>query len=408
MLERRLAAWAEFENLPMPKNTDETWRRTSLRGIDPVGFTAFGDTAAGAPPPSSLLPEDAFGGRLVQIDWRNQGRVLDKRLAESGVILCSLQTALSDHEDLFREYFLPKAPVTSVAKFERLHTALTSGGMLLYVPDNLEVQLPVHNLVWLTGPGMGSFAHSTIVLGKGARLELVEESSSATAAAPAFSSSMVDIHVGAGARLDYVTLQNWGLHHVGFSSLRAVLGRDATLNFVEFALGAALTKTVVQAIFPEQGSDAEMWGLYLGNGRQHIDHETHQHHIGSHTQSNLMYKGVLRERARSVYHGLITIEETAGQSRSYQANHNLLLSNAARADSIPKMEIKTNDVRCKHGAAVGRLNDDEIFYLRSRGLTREQAEKLIIRGFLEPVIGRIVSERVRATMEETILARAGI
>ena len=173
-------------------------------------------------------------------------------------------------------------------------------------------------------------------------------------------------------------------------------------------MGGALTKTLIQTIFPRPGSDAEIWGLYLPNGRQHFDHETHQHHIADHTKSNLMYKGVLHDRSRSVYHGMITIEEGAGQSFSYQANHNLLLSNFARADSIPKMEIKTNDVRCKHGAAVGRLNEDEVYYLQTRGFSRKEAERLIVRGYLQPILERIVNPRVRDALSATVLQRAKV
>ncbi|MCY3801581.1 MAG: Fe-S cluster assembly protein SufD [Chloroflexi bacterium] len=409
MLDLRLRAWEEFERLPMPKPTDETWRRTNLRGVDPGAFSAFDHNgSSGVPDVPSLLPADAFAGRLLHVDWHSRDRVLDKRLEDKGVVLCDLRTGLRDHEDLVKQYFLSDAPETSLAKFESLHTALWSSGTLVYVPDGVEVELPLHSLARMSAAGISTFAHTLVILGSNSRLELVEEAGSETAPQLAMSSSMIEVHLHAGAHLDYLAIQDWGLHHVGFNSWRAVVERDATLNYAEVALGGGLTKTVVQAIFPEPGSDAELWGLYICNGRQHIDHETHQHHIGDHTQSNLMFKGVLKDRARSVYHGMITVEETAGQSTSYQANHNLLMSDLARADSIPKMEIKTNDVRCKHGAAVGRLNDDEVYYLRTRGFSQAEAEKLIVRGFLEPVLARVVSQPVRDALELTVMDRAGV
>ena len=310
MLDLRLRAWEEFERLPMPKPTDETWRRTNLRGVDPGAFSAFDHNgSSGVPDVPSLLPADAFAGRLLHVDWHSRDRVLDKRLEETGVVLCDLRTGLRDHEDLVKQYFLSDAPETSLAKFESLHTALWSGGTLVYVPDGVEVELPLHSLARMSAAGISTFAHTLVVLGPNSRLELVEEAGSETASQLAMSSSMIEVHVHAGARLDYLAIQDWGLHHVGFNSWRAVVERDATLNYAEVALGGGLTKTVVQAIFPEPGSDAELWGLYICNGRQHIDHETHQHHIGDHTQSNLMFKGVLKDRARSVYHGMITVEE---------------------------------------------------------------------------------------------------
>ena len=409
MLDLRLRAWEEYERLPMPKPTDETWRRTNLRGIDPAAFSAFDHNgSSGAAAASSLLPADAFAGSLLHVDWHSRDRVLDRKLEEKGVILCDLRTGLRDHADLVQQYFLRDAPETSLAKFESLHTALWSSGALVYVPDGVEVELPLHSLTGMSAAGIATFAHTLVVLGSNSRLELVEEAGSDTAAQMAMSSSMIEVSLHAGARLDYLAIQNWGMHHVGFNSWRAVVERDAALNYAEVALGGGLTKTVVQGIFPDPGSEAELWGLYICKGRQHIDHETHQHHIGDHTQSNLMFKGVLQDRARSVYHGMITVEETAGQSTSYQANHNLLMSDSARADSIPKMEIKTNDVRCKHGAAVGRLNDDEVYYLRTRGFTQAEAEKLIVRGFLEPVLARVVSQPVRDALELTVMDRAGV
>ena len=409
MLELRLRAWEEYERLPMPKPTDETWRRTNLRGIDPAAFSAFDHNgSSGIPDESSLLPVDAFAGRLLHVDWHSRYSALDKKLKEKGVVLCDLREGLREHQDLVQQYFLRDAPETSLAKFESLHTALWSSGALVFVPDGVEVELPLHSLARMSAAGIATFAHTLVILGSNSRLELVEEAGSDTAAQMAMSSSMIEVSLHAGARLDYLAIQNWGLHHVGFNSWRAVVERDAALNYAEVALGGGLTKTVVQGIFPEPGSDAELWGLYICKGRQHIDHETHQHHIGDHTQSNLMFKGVLQDRARSVYHGMITVEETAGQSTSYQANHNLLMSDSARADSIPKMEIKTNDVRCKHGAAVGRLNDDEVYYLRTRGFSQAEAEKLIVRGFLEPVLARVVSQPVRDALELTVMDRAGV
>ncbi len=409
MLERRLQGWTDYERLPMPKSTDETWRRTNLRGIDPATFSAFGHNGSSPmPAASSLLPTDAFAGRVAHIDWHRHDQTLDKKLEEKGVILSDLQTGLQKHEDLVRQFFLRDAQESSLAKFESLHTALWSSGILVYVPDGMDVELPLHNLMRMTATGTATFAHTLVVLGSNSKLELVEESGSDTAAQMSMSTSMIEVYLQAGAQLDYLGIQDWGQHHVGFSSWRAVLDRDSTLNYAEVALGGGLTKTVVQAIFPEPGSHSELWGLYICKDRQHIDHETHQHHIADHTESNLMFKGVLKDRSRSVYHGMITVEETAGQSTSYQANHNLLMSNSARADSIPKMEIKTNDVRCKHGAAVGRLNDDEMFYLRTRGFTRDEAEKVIVRGFLEPVVARVVSQPVRDALELAVLDRAGI
>ena len=246
MLELRLRAWEEYERLPMPKPTDETWRRTNLRGIDPAAFSAFDHNgSSGLPAASSLLPVDAFAGRLLHVDWHSRYSALDKKLKEKGVVLCDLREGLREHQDLVQQYFLRDAPETSLAKFESLHTALWSSGALVFVPDGVEVELPLHSLARMSAAGIATFAHTLVILGSNSRLELVEEAGSDTAAQLAMSSSMIEVSLHAGARLDYLGIQNWGMHHVGFNSWRAVVERDATLNYAEVALGGGLTKTVV-------------------------------------------------------------------------------------------------------------------------------------------------------------------
>ena len=168
MLDLRLRAWEEYERLPMPKPTDETWRRTNLRGIDPAAFSAFDHNgSSGAAAASSLLPADAFAGSLLHVDWHSRDRVLDRKLEEKGVILCDLRTGLRDHADLVQQYFLRDAPETSLAKFESLHTALWSSGALVYVPDGVEVELPLHSLTGMSAAGIATFAHTP----RGSRIE---------------------------------------------------------------------------------------------------------------------------------------------------------------------------------------------------------------------------------------------
>ncbi|MCY4109853.1 MAG: Fe-S cluster assembly protein SufD, partial [Chloroflexi bacterium] len=182
MLDLRLRAWEEYQRLPMPKPTDETWRRTNLRGVDPGAFSAFDHNgSSGVPDVPSLLPADAFAGRLLHVDWHSRDRVLDNGLEEKGVVLCDLRTALRDHEDVVKQYFLNDAPETSLAKFESLHTALWSGGTLVYVPDGVEVELPLHSLARMSAAGISTFAHTLVILGSNSRLDLVEEAGSETA-----------------------------------------------------------------------------------------------------------------------------------------------------------------------------------------------------------------------------------
>ena len=409
LLDRRLKAWARYESLPLPLLTDEKWRRTDLGGLDPTGFTAFSEN--GHIDGSNHATRSAFAaaelaGQNLQVDWFHQSNRLDSALASKGVIFCSMDEAVREHPDLVREYLPAEVQASSMAKFDALQAAFWCGGNFLFIPAGLEMEAPLHSLLWMTRPGIATFSQTSVVLGRGARVQFVDEQASATTDESALAGGKIDIFLGDNACLDYTFIQDWGLHASAFKTVRARLGRDAEFNYAEFALGSRLAKSLVEGTMPQPGARCEIWGLSLLDGHRHIDHETHQHHIADHTFSNLMYKGVLREQGRSVFYGMITIEDTASQSNSYQANDNLLLSDQARADSIPGMVIKTYDVRCTHGATIGRLDEEEMFYLRSRGFTREQAEWLVVRGYIGPVLDRVPNDQVRESIETVVLRRA--
>ena len=252
------------------------------------------------------------------------------------------------------------------------------------------------------------FPRLLIWVDDGASLELVEEHCSETLDDETLACPLTYAYVGDRATLNYEHVQNWGLHTAAFAQTRTLAGRNARVNLCQFSLGAALAKSYTEVSFPQPGSEGQVWGLTLLDGRRHIDHETRQIHHGDHTYSNLFYKGVLRERSRSVFYGTIEISDTAGQSNTYQQNDNLLLSKQARADSIPGMEIRTYDVRCTHGATIGRIEEEELFYLMSRGFTRPVAEGLAIRGYVEPVLAQVSDERCRDRLEQEVLFRAGV
>ncbi len=409
LLDRRLKAWARYESLPLPLLTDEKWRRTDLDGLDPTGFTAFGENGhidGSSHAARSALATTELAGQNLQVDWFHQSNRLDPALASKGVIFCSMDEAVREHPDLVRQYLPAEFPASSMAKFDALQAAFWRGGNFVFVPAGLELEMPLHSFLWMTRSEIGTFGQTIVVLDRGANVQFVDEQASSTTDGSGLAGGNIDISIGDNARLDYTFLQDWGLHTSAFKTVRARLGRDAVFNYAEFALGGRLAKSLVEGTMPQPGARCEMWGLSLLDGHRHIDHETHQHHIADHTFSNLMYKGVLREYGRSVFYGMITIEDTAGQSNSYQANDNLLLSDEARADSIPGMEIKTYDVRCTHGATIGRIDEEEVFYLRSRGFTREQAEWLVVRGYIGPVLDRIPNKRIRESVEAVVLRRA--
>jgi len=254
-------------------------------------------------------------------------------------------------------------------------------------------------VLYADAPGLGIFGHTLIVVEENARLTYVEEYSSPRTGQAGFSSAVSELFLARGAHLRYVAMQEFSPEITSFSAQRALAHADSNLNGLVVTVGGLFAKSNVEAFLRAPGATAEMLGLYFGNETQFIDHHTLQEHIAPHTTSDLLYKGVLADRARSVFSGMIRVHPGAQKTDAYQQNRNLLLSDDARADSIPNLEIGANDVRCSHGATVAPLDEDEIFYLESRGIARPEATKIIVDGFFEPILLRIplasIQERLR-------------
>lgn len=400
--ERRLRAWAAWERLPMPAKEEE-WRRTDISALDLSGLVPF---AEGSGPVSDLaeLPADlqaelgpgAEAGLLVQVGSESVYENLAGELKARGVIFTSLDRAVKDRPDLVRDYLLSRNILPDERKFVALHSAFWSGGSFLFVPDGVKVEVPLRSVYWMDRPQVGAFPHTLVVLGRGAQVTYLEEFVSPDFEGPGFSASAHEFFVGEGAQLRYVTVQNWGRTVWHFGTERMRLERDARVNSLVIGVGGRLARSEVECYLEGVGAESEMLGLYLGADRQHLAFHTLQRHLARHTISDLLYKGALRDRAHAVYMGLIQVLPSAQQSDAYQANRNLILGGRARADSIPMLEIEANDVRCTHGSTTGKVDEDQLFYLMSRGLSRAEATALIIEGFFEPLLARIPLDQVRA------------
>ncbi len=419
----RLAAWEAWEAIPMPTRQDEDWRRTDIRALDlgayapytvPDGTTsgtARDGTAGGAGPAPALgrlaKRGSDLGGLLVQQDAAAVRRDASDALAAQGVVFADLDTVVREHGDLVRRHLGSVVPADA-NKFAALNAALWSSGSFVYVPRGVAVELPLSALVWQETPGAALFPRTLIVVERGASLTFIAESRSADQDLPALHDGVVELCVGEGAQVRYVGLQRWGGHVWSFSTERADLARDARVQWVVVGLGARLTKSYVQTRLLAPGGQARLVGVVLGAGKQHFDYHTLQEHVAPHTSSDLLFKTALKDQARSVFVGLIHVEKTAQQTDSYLANRNLVLSDGAKADSIPRLEIEANDVRCTHGATVAPVDPEQIFYLETRGLPRDDAERMIVEGFFEPILEEIpaetVRERVRTALAEKTAA----
>lgn len=400
---RRLTAWQRYSEMPMPTLQDEPWRRTDIRSL-PSTEVALGKIDD-VPVEQELLEPIAGEENAAQIILRpgHPAQISSvEALAKQGVTFCDWTTAEREHADILEEY-LGKVVPDDEGKFSALAAALAEDGILIHVPKGVQVEAPLHSILWAPGSGLLSFSRILVVVEEGASLTYVHEMASPTEVdGSAIHDSIMEIWVGDAANLKFVELQNWGQHYWNFTHERSRVGRDANLDWIFGSVGSHLTKTFTELDLVGEGSSGRMSGFYFVDGDQHLDQDTQQNHLAPNTVSDLLFKGALIEEARSVWQGMIYVAPGAQQTDGYQANRNLILSDKARADSIPGLEILADDVRCTHGATIGQLDEEPIFYLMSRGLPRKEAERLVVDGFFAPVMERIPFEDVRARFEKMI------
>lgn len=403
VLDQRLAAWAAFQRLPHPAVTHaEEWRRTDVSDLDLTGIVLPGPREpASSPWHLGTIAREATerAGLIGHMDGWPAGASVENDLARAGVIFGDLAAAARQHPEVVREHLCVIARPDE-HRFRALHAALWTGGTFLHVPRGVEVARPLVTQTWLGTAGGAVFPHTLVVAEEHSKVTLVELFASIPTGPRALASRVVELILRQGAQVRYVAVQEWGqpTWEVG-SLVRARLERDATLNGLVVSLGGGLVKVDVESHLVGPGASAEMLGLYFGTGRQHVDFHTLQAHHAPRTTSDLLFKGAVRDTARSVFAGLIRVEPGAQKTNAFQANRNLILSEGARADSIPKLEIMANDLRCTHGSAASRLNEEHIFYLMSRGLSRKQATFMIVEGFFADIFDRIPLERVRTYLQ---------
>lgn len=401
---QRRAAWHQFLELPMPNRTEEEWMRTDIRLFKWDNYTL--PQLATAPEAAELPELLAHGvdlaGHIVTVDSRVTRTDLDPALAKQGVIFGSLDELVVKHSDLIQKYLFQTIS-TDVDRFAALHAAAWSGGALLYVPKGVKLDRPLHHFSQLAAGGIDT-GHLLVVLEEGAEATLLSETASANDS-NALHCGGIELVVNAGAKLRYVNLQNWGHAVWHFAHQKAVVGRGAQLQWTIGALGAKLAKVNQHVALAGRDAHAQVNGVMFTEGKQHLTYNTLQHHEAENCKSDLLYKGALQDKSRLVWRGMIKVDPAAQKTDGYQRNDNLMLSADSRADSIPGLEIEADDVRCTHGATAGRVDDEQVFYCQSRGLTRKEAIRTVVTGFFQQVFDRITIDSVREALGEAIRRR---
>jgi Fe-S cluster assembly protein SufD len=377
---RRLSALATYEGLPMPSKTDEEWRRTDISGLNATDFS--------------------------ELEHRNGYNLDALSSLPRGVILEPLRVAADKHRQLVEPLLFSLARADR-DRFTALHAAFFTGGTFLYVPDGVVIDEPIVAKHTSHEGGSAVLPHTLIVAGRGARFHYLDEYVADGDEEPGYRTGSAEIFVGEGAEVGYVALQKWGRNAWHFGDQRARLEKDSKLKLFSVTLGGRFSKTRVEASLVGQGAEAELKAIYFAAGQQFFDFHTLQDHQVGNTRSDLLFKGALQDSARTVYAGLIRIEKGAARSDAYQANRNLVLSDHAKATSIPMLEIDNNDVRCTHGATVGPVDPQHLFYLRSRGIPEQTAKRMIVQGFFGDVLDRIPFEHARNLIEADLESRLG-
>ena len=402
----RSGAWRAFEQTPMPDPKAENWRRTDLRLFRFDRFRLGNDAGhiAGAMPETLLSRGVDLAGQVYSRDGRSIESRLGQKWVNQGVVFEPLDAAAIHREALVKPYLTTPLIDSHADKFASLHAACWSGGSILYVPKGVVIDQPLHVLTALSEGGT-DFGRIIVVLEEGAEATLLTETASDTRDGSGLHCGAIEIHVGPRAKLRFVNLQNWGTGVWHFGHQKAIVAEEGQLQWTVGALGARLAQVEQQVVLRGRHAEAQVNGVMFTEGKQHLVYNTHQHHEHPDCHSDLLYKGALQDKSRLVWRGMIKVDPDAQRTDAYQRNDNLVLSDNARADSIPGLEIEADDVRCSHGATAGRVDDEQIFYAQNRGLTRKEAIRMVVTGFFQQVFDRITIDSVREALGEAIRRR---
>ena len=395
----RADALARFVEHGLPTPRDEDWKYTRVaalakRPLVPSPHATDPDVDIGA-----FTLVDA-GHRLVFVDGRYAPHLSRVGSLPAGVVLESLRSVLERSPDVLESCFAP-SPRQTV--FAALNTALMSDGVYLHLPRGAAIAEPIHLLFVATGDTV-SHPRNVIVAGDGAQATLVEHYVGLDAAA-SLTNAVTQAFVGADASLAHYKLQQEATRALHIAGIHATQQRSSRFASHSVSLGGALARNDITTVFDADGCEARLDGLFMAGGRQHVDHHTRIDHARPHGTSREYYKGILDDGARGVFNGKVVVHPGAQRTDAHLASHNLLLSKMAEIDTKPELTIDADDVKCAHGATVGQLDDDQLFYLRSRGLDATLARALLTYAFAHDVIERIRVASLRASVERVLFAR---
>ncbi|MBI4353683.1 MAG: Fe-S cluster assembly protein SufD [Candidatus Omnitrophica bacterium] len=414
----RRKALAKHQQLPWPHPSDDVWRRTDVSLLDPSrGFVLAGPALLQAIPlnnPVVARSIQPLGNEQLAV--RLNGAWLEEPRLR-GVDISELAQAARQHPQVVRPFFESNGLTAAEEKLTSLNTAFHHDDVWIHVPRDVAVEQPLRVVHVLSASARQAlFPLTLITVGAGSRVTLIDEYLSVPAprmhgggagdppesGEPHLINSRIELVIEPNASVHYVRLQRLAPTAREFLFQRAVLASGATLTMANLYLGGLLSKTHIVTKFVGEQASSKLYGFVFGHHDQHVDQHTVQDHQAAHTASDLQVKAALQDQSRMIYTGLIRIAKEAKQTNAYQANHNLMLSKDAQAETIPMLEILADDVQCKHGASVGPIDEEQTFYLMSRGIARSIAERLVVMGFVEPIVQQVPFEPLQEQLRREI------
>jgi Fe-S cluster assembly protein SufD len=403
--DQRRNAWEAFVEADWPTRREEAWSRTDIRLFKLDRYAMPSPKVESGQAVHPRLAEGVqLAGSSVSLNSRPVSSNLAGRWADKGVLFGSLEQLLREHGDLLRPHLENQGPTTYPDKFAALHAACRTGGHLLYVPRGVVLDEPVHALSAMSDNGV-DFSHTLVIMEENTEASFLTESASLRESDGGLHCGSTKLLLAPEAKLRFVNLQDWGQGVWHFAHQKATIDRDASVQWTIAALGCRLSKVNQHVSLVGPGASTQVNGVMFTEGKQHLAYHTLQHHEAPHCHSDFLYKSALQDRSRTVWRGMIKVDPVAQRTDGYQRNDNLLLSDRARADSIPGLEIEADDVRCTHGSTTGKVDEELIFYAMCRGFTRKEATRMIVSGFFQQIFDRITIESVRDALGKAIAAR---
>ena len=401
---RQKLAWENYKKIPMPHRKDEDWRFANINSIqlEPYHYgTSFASEEKNEVIKQSKVPFPTAASLVFLNDEWLGLELTNKTLGKKGVVISTLSEAIQKHPSLIENYFLKQRVALGSEKFTALHEAFCSSGSVMYIPAGVEIEEPIVIFQWLSGKNQAIFPHTMVVTEPNSKVTVFEICQS-TQEVPGFVCSYNDLVANPSSHLTYVCSQRWSEKTLAFHMGTTTVERDAYAKTLMINLGTAFSRNENRSRLTGTGANSEMLAMSIAHGTQEFDQRTLQDHLAPQAWSDLLYKNSLNHRAKSIFQGLIRVEPGAKQTDAYQTNRNLLLSNEAEADSMPGLEILNDDVKCSHGATTGQVEEELLFYMRTRGIRENQAKHLLVVGFLEEVVKRLNYEPIANYLHELI------